>query len=41
LARAIAAINNFVIGLSRSLGYTNLAAARRTFNAQIAAQLHC
>jgi predicted transposase YbfD/YdcC len=40
LARAIAAINNFVIGLSRSLGYTNLAAARRTFNAQIAAQLH-
>lgn len=39
LARAIAAINNFVIGLSRSLGYTNLAAARRTFNAQIAAQL--
>jgi predicted transposase YbfD/YdcC len=39
LARAIAAINNFVISLSRSLGYTNLAAARRTFNAQIAAQL--
>jgi predicted transposase YbfD/YdcC len=40
MARAVAAINNFVIGLSRKLGYTNLASARRTFNASIAAQLH-
>lgn len=40
LARAIAAINNFVVALSMALGYSNLAAARRSFNAQIAAQLH-
>lgn len=39
LARAIAAINNFVVALSMALGYSNLAAARRSFNAQIAAQL--
>lgn len=39
LARAIAAINNFVFALSMALGYSNLAAARRAFNAQIAAQL--
>jgi len=40
MARAIAAINNFVVGLVQLLGYSNLAAARRAFNAQIAAQLH-
>lgn len=40
LARAIAAINNFLIGLSNKLGYSNLASARRIFNAKIAAQLH-
>lgn len=39
LARAMAVINNFLIGLVRKLGYGNLAAARRIFNAQIAAQL--
>lgn len=39
LARAMAVINNFLIGLVRKLGYRNLAAARRCFNAQIAAQL--
>lgn len=39
MARAIAAINNFVVGLAQILGYSNLAAARRAFNAQIAAQL--
>ena len=40
LARAVAGINNLLIGLSRKLGYTNLASARRRFSAQIAAQLH-
>lgn len=40
LARAVAAINNFLIGLSHKLGYSNLAAARRIFNVKIAAQLH-
>lgn len=40
LARAMAAINNFVVALSMALGYSNLAAARRSFNAQIAAQLY-
>lgn len=40
LARAMAAINNFLIGLSNKLGYSNLASARRLFNAKIAAQLH-
>lgn len=40
MARAIATINNFIVGLSQTLGYANLAAARRAFNAQIAAQLH-
>jgi predicted transposase YbfD/YdcC len=40
MARAIAAINNFVIGLALKMGYTNLASARRSFNARIAAQLH-
>jgi predicted transposase YbfD/YdcC len=39
LAKTIAAINNFVIGLSQKLGYANLASARRIFNARIAAQL--
>jgi hypothetical protein len=38
LAKTIAALNNFVIGLSHKLGYTNLASARRSFNAQIDAQ---
>lgn len=40
MARAIASINNFIIGLAQILGYANLAAARRAFNAQIALQLH-
>jgi predicted transposase YbfD/YdcC len=39
LAKTIATINNFVVGLAHKLGYTNLAAARRLFNARIAAQL--
>jgi predicted transposase YbfD/YdcC len=39
LAKSMAAINNFVIGLSQKLGYSNLASARRIFNARIAAQL--
>lgn len=40
LAKTIAAINNFIVALSQKLGYLNLASARRTFNARIAAQLH-
>ena len=39
LAKTIAAINNFVVGLSQKLGYSNLASARRTFDARIATQL--
>ena len=39
LAKTMAAINNFVVGLSQKLGYPNLASARRIFNAAIAAQL--
>lgn len=39
LAQALAVINNFVIGLAQKLGYTNLASARRIFDARIAAQL--
>lgn len=39
LAQSLAAINNFVVGLSQKLGYSNLAAARRIFDASIAAQL--
>lgn len=39
LAKTIAAINNFVVGFSQKLGYSNLASARRTFDARIAAQL--
>lgn len=35
----IATINNFVVGLSQKLGYTNLAQARRIFEYQIALQL--
>jgi predicted transposase YbfD/YdcC len=40
LAAAMAAINNFVVGLSQKLGFENLASARRAFDAKIAAQLH-
>lgn len=39
LAEAIAILNNFVIGLTSKLGYRNLAAARRYFEASIAMQL--
>ena len=39
LAKTMATINNFVVGLSQKLGYSNLASARRFFNARIAAQL--
>jgi predicted transposase YbfD/YdcC len=39
LAKAMATINNFIVGLSQKLGYSNLASARRVFNARIAAQL--
>lgn len=39
LAKTMATINNFVVALSQKLGYTNLASARRIFNAKIAAQL--
>ena len=39
LAKTISAINNFVIGLTQKLGYSNLAAARRQFDAKIAVQL--
>jgi hypothetical protein len=39
LAKTMATINNFIVGLSQKLGYSNLASARRTFNARIAAQL--
>ena len=39
LAKTVAAINNFVVGLSQKLGYSNLASARRIFDARIAAQL--
>lgn len=39
LAKTIATINNFVVGLSQKLGYTNLASARRLFSARISAQL--
>jgi predicted transposase YbfD/YdcC len=39
LAITMAAINNFVVGLTQKLGYSNLASARRIFDAQIAAQL--
>lgn len=39
LAEAIAIINNFVIGLTRKLGFNNLPSARRHFDVQIARQL--
>ncbi len=39
LAKTMSAINNFVVGLTQKLGYTNLAAARRLFDAKIAVQL--
>ena len=39
LAEAISIINNFVIGLTRKLGFTNLASARRQLNADIAFHL--
>lgn len=39
LAQAIAIINNFLIGLVQMLGYSNLASARRYFDARIAQQL--
>jgi len=39
LAKTMSVINNFVVGLTQKLGYSNLAAARRIFDAQIAVQL--
>jgi predicted transposase YbfD/YdcC len=36
LAKTIAAINNFIIGLTQKLGYFNLASARRKFDIKIA-----
>ncbi len=39
LAKSMAAINNFVIGLVGKLGLTNLAQTRRQFAYQIASQL--
>ncbi|MBE7528566.1 MAG: ISAs1 family transposase [Ardenticatenaceae bacterium] len=39
LAQIIALINNFVVGLAQKLGYSNLASARRYFDASIASQL--
>ena len=39
LAEAIAIMNNFLIGLARKLGFSSLASARRTFDADIASHL--
>lgn len=39
LAKTMSAINNFVVGLTQKLGFANLAAARRIFDAHIAVQL--
>lgn len=39
MAQTMAAINNFVIGLTQKLGYPNLAEARRIFDYDIASQL--
>lgn len=39
LAQAISIINNFVVGLVNKLGYSNLASARRYFDASIALQI--
>ncbi len=36
LAKVMATINNFPVGLAANLGYSNLASARRTFDARIA-----
>lgn len=33
-AQAIAALNNFIVGLARKMGFSNLASARRHFDAQ-------
>ena len=38
-AQALAVVNNFVVGLTKSLGFANLAAARRFFNAKLDAHL--
>ena len=39
LAQSIAILNNFVVGLTQKLGFSNLASARRYFDAEIANQL--
>lgn len=39
LAEAMSILNNFVIGLTRKLGFSNLAFARRKFSADITSQL--
>jgi predicted transposase YbfD/YdcC len=39
MARAMSIFNNFIIGLTQKLGFSNLAKARRQFNASIARQL--
>lgn len=39
LAETMSIMNNFVIGLTRKLGFSNLASARRKFNADIASCL--
>lgn len=39
LAKTMAAINNFVVAIAQKLGYSNLASARRIFDARLAAQL--
>lgn len=41
MATAIATINNFIVGLTQKLGFTNLAEARRFFASQISGQLLC
>ena len=38
-AQMMATMNNFVIGLTQKLGYTNLAAARRQFEFELTRQL--
>ncbi|MCD8524585.1 MAG: ISAs1 family transposase [Gammaproteobacteria bacterium] len=38
-AQVLAAINNFIVGLSAKMGYASLPDARRAFDAQIASQL--
>lgn len=39
-AEAVAVLNNFIIGLARKLGFSNLAAAQRRFDAAINLQLN-